>query len=78
MAEIVEANVLRIPARIKVPSQQAVDVNYDRLALLDVRDCSASSQSDKDMILSKISDVDAFNESSLNLLRVERGSKFGF
>ena len=65
VAEIVEANVLRIPARIQVSSQQAVDLNYDKLALLDVRDCSASSQPDKDMILKKISDVDAFNLSHL-------------
>lgn len=61
VAEIVEANVLNIPARIKVYSQNAVDCNYDRLSLLDVRDCSASSQEDKDVILRKIVDVDAFN-----------------
>ena len=62
VAEIVEANVLQIPSRIEVPSQEAVDRNYDRLALLDVRECSASSPRDKDMILSKIADVPAFNE----------------
>eukprot|EP00434_Breviolum_minutum_P006897 symbB.v1.2.006086.t1/scaffold350.1/size222032/4 len=61
VAEIVEANVLLIPARIKVFSQNAVDCNYDRLSLLDVRDCSASSLDDKEVILKKIVDVDAFN-----------------
>mmetsp|Transcript_11186 Transcript_11186/g.25775 ORF Transcript_11186/g.25775 Transcript_11186/m.25775 type:complete len:172 (+) Transcript_11186:162-677(+) len=61
VAEIVEANVLSIPARIKVFSQHAVDLNYDKLSLLDVRDCSASSGPDKEMILSKIVDIDAFN-----------------
>ena len=66
MAEIVEANVLQIPSRIEVPSQEAVDRNYDRLALLDVRDCSASSPRDKAMILSKIADVAAFNERYLD------------
>ena len=61
LAEIFEANVLGMPARIQVSSQEAVDLNYDRLMLLDVRMCSASSQPDKDMIISKIADVDAFN-----------------
>ena len=41
-------------------SQNAVDRNYDRLSLLDVRQCSASSQDDKDFILHKISDVQRF------------------
>ncbi|CAE7946805.1 BPM2, partial [Symbiodinium sp. KB8] len=68
VAEIVEANVLQIPSRIEVPSQEAVDRNYDRLALLDVRDCSASSPRDKAMILSKIADVAAFNERLLDLV----------
>ena len=47
--------------RIKVFSQNVVDCNYDRLSLLDVRDCSASSQADKEVILQKILDVEAFN-----------------
>ena len=44
VAEIVEGNRLHIPAKIKVFSQNAVDCNYDRLSLLDVQQCSASSQ----------------------------------
>ena len=61
VAEVMEANFLDIPTRVKVLSQDAVDCNYDRLSTLDVRDCSASSAGDKDLILQKISDVDAFN-----------------
>lgn len=61
VAEIVEGNALGIPAKIKVYSQNAVDCNYDRLSLLDVRQCSASSQEDKDFILQKIGNIQAFN-----------------
>lgn len=59
VAEIVEANVLRIPARITVSSQtlgrtthlvaagrSAVDRNYDRLSNLDVRDCFVAEDGD--------------------------------
>ena len=59
--EIVEGNILGIPARISVFSRDVVDENYERLSLLDVRDCEASVQSDKDMIISKIADIDVFN-----------------
>ncbi|CAE6916950.1 unnamed protein product [Symbiodinium natans] len=61
VAEIFEASALQMQATIQVSSQEAVDLNYDRLTLLDVRHCSASSEADKDMILSKIADVEAFN-----------------
>lgn len=61
VAEIVEGHALRIPAKIQVFSQNAVDCNYDRLSLLDVRQCSASSQNDKDFILRKIGDIEVFN-----------------
>ena len=77
VAEIVEGNILGIPARISVQSRDAVDENYDRLSLLDVRACEASVQSDKDMILSKIADVDVFNlrlrETCRNDVRVLEG-----
>ena len=59
--EIVEGNIPGIPARISVFSRDVVDENYERLSLLDVRDCEASVQSDKDMIISKIADIDVFN-----------------
>ena len=48
VAEIVEGNILGISARISVLSNDAVDQHYDRLSLLDVRDCEASVESDKD------------------------------
>ena len=61
VAEIVEGHVLDIPPKIKVFSENAVHCNYDLLSVLDVRDCSASSETDKDFILQKIGDVEAFN-----------------
>ena len=61
VAEIFEANVLGMESRIQVSSQDAVDRNYDRLSLLDVRQCTASSEADKEMIMAKISDVEVFN-----------------
>ncbi|CAE7449471.1 ANK1 [Symbiodinium microadriaticum] len=61
VAEIFEASVLGMESRIQVSSQDAVDLNYDKLSLLDVRQCTASSQADKEMIMAKISDVEAFN-----------------
>ena len=38
-----------------------MDGHYDWLAVMDVRDCSASSATDKAFILGKIADVEAFN-----------------
>ncbi|OLP78257.1 hypothetical protein AK812_SmicGene41594 [Symbiodinium microadriaticum] len=68
VAEIFEASVLGMEPRIQVPSQSAVDQNYDRLRLLDVRQCTSTSQADKEMIISKISDVDVFNEKIQNIV----------
>ena len=61
VAELFQASVLRMKSKVQVSSQQSVDLNYDKLSLLDVRQCMASAQEDKDMIISKIYDVDAFN-----------------
>ena len=61
VAEKFEASVLAMQSRIQVSSQDAVDRNYDRLSLLDVRQCLASSHADKEMIMAKIADVDVFN-----------------
>jgi hypothetical protein len=38
-----------------------MDYHYSNLSTLDLRDCQASLPEDKEMILSKIDDVDAFN-----------------
>ena len=35
-----------------------MDCNYDRLSVLDVQQCSASSQDDKEFILGKIVDIE--------------------
>eukprot|EP00439_Symbiodinium_sp_Y106_P030125 s3293_g3.t1 len=61
VAEIFEASVLGMESRIQVSSQDVVDRNYDRLSLLDVRQCTASSQADKEMIMAKIANVEVFN-----------------
>ncbi|CAJ1379783.1 unnamed protein product [Effrenium voratum] len=61
VAEIVEGSRLGLRARVEVLSQDAVDRNYRQLSFLDVRNCQASVPSDKEMILSKIANVEAFN-----------------
>ena len=76
VAEIVEASVLGMESRIQVSSQDAVDQNYDRLSLLDVRQCAASSQADKQMIMAKISNVEVFNRKIQQLVFSEEMGLF--
>jgi len=65
VAEMVEGNALSAEGdytmRVNVFSENAVDVNYDKLALLDVRQCEATSEADKKFILTKIAKPEAFN-----------------
>jgi len=61
VAELVEADTSGIPQGIKIHSEETLDRNYDRLSMLDVTNCRATIQADKDLILSKIPDLDAFN-----------------
>eukprot|EP00439_Symbiodinium_sp_Y106_P077263 s209_g16.t1 len=63
-------------SRIQVSSQDAVDQNYDRLSLLDVRQCAASSQADKQMIMAKISNVEVFNRKIQQLVFSEEMGLF--
>jgi hypothetical protein len=61
VAEIVESDLSGIPCRVIVKSSDLLDRHYAGLKKLDVRDCKASRVEDKDMILSNIYNVDAFN-----------------
>eukprot|EP00435_Cladocopium_sp_Y103_P071833 s163_g38.t1 len=95
IAEIVEGNTLaaegiglgrhfRLSAekciRVNVHSQNSVDVHYDSLAVLDVKQCQATSESDRNFILSKIKDKEearcleeAFNVRLQNLIFSSQG-----
>jgi len=61
IAEVVESNVSGIPQRIKIHSQKVLDLHYESLSMIDVRKCRSSRPEDRNMILSNIPDVDAFN-----------------
>jgi len=62
IAEIVESSVSGIPQRIMLHSHEMLDLHYHRLAFVDVADCRAAREEDKEMILSRIQDRDAFNK----------------
>merc|ERR1712151_1153930 len=62
VAELVEADGLGISQSVKIHSYEVLDDCYDHLELLDVRDCKASRPEDKDCILSRIGNIDAFND----------------
>lgn len=65
VAEMVEGTVLsregNYTVRVAIFSETSVDVNYDTLSLLDVRNCKAALETDRQYILSKIADPRAFN-----------------
>merc|ERR1712048_1006299 len=61
IAEIAQANLSSIPQIIKTHSLRMVDAHYSSLSTLALQDCHASRPEDKDMILAKIEDIDAFN-----------------
>lgn len=61
IAEIVESSISRIPKRIMLHSREMLDLHYHDLVSVDVANCRAAREEDKNMILSKISDRDAFN-----------------
>ncbi|CAE7601919.1 SYT4 [Symbiodinium sp. CCMP2592] len=61
VAELVEANSLHLPQAIKMHSAASRDSCLDRLLQLDVRAAEASFPADKELVLSKITDVEDFN-----------------
>jgi len=65
VAEISEANRSHILQQLKVPNLHSIDENHSKIEVLDVRECRASRDEDKDFILEKIekyTSIDAFND----------------
>ena len=65
VAEIAEASKSRIHPFLKAASSESINDNFEKIEKLDVEDCEASRQQDKDYILEKIkkdTTVKLFNE----------------
>jgi hypothetical protein len=62
IAEIVEGSALNLSQHMVIHSEESFDEHYNHLKNLDVRSCRASRIEDKIDILSKIKDIDKFNE----------------
>eukprot|EP00931_Biecheleriopsis_adriatica_P089617 TRINITY_DN63711_c0_g1_i1.p1 TRINITY_DN63711_c0_g1~~TRINITY_DN63711_c0_g1_i1.p1 ORF type:complete len:797 (+),score=83.33 TRINITY_DN63711_c0_g1_i1:44-2434(+) len=61
VAEMVEGHNLEIRGAVKILSEEALDLHYDTLSILDVQDCQASRVEDKQMILDRITEMSVFN-----------------
>ena len=61
LAELAEAEARKMPQSVKIQSEASLDRHYDSLSLLDVRTCRAARAKDKDFILGRIGNVEAFN-----------------
>ncbi|CAE7539239.1 unnamed protein product [Symbiodinium sp. KB8] len=68
LAELLEAYEVHLPQAVKIHSAASRDVCLERLAKLDVRDAEASFPADKELVLSKIDDMDDFNLGLQNLV----------
>ncbi|CAE7599867.1 SYT4 [Symbiodinium natans] len=68
IAELVEAHELHLQQAVKMHSSASRDHCLDRLLSLDVTQAEASFPADKDLVLGKITDVDAFNSDLQKLL----------
>ena len=71
MAEIAEAKRLQMKQSLKLPSKAAIELNALALEHLDVRNMRASSDKDKELILSKITTsqtIEEFNEELQSLI----------
>mmetsp|Transcript_14295 Transcript_14295/g.34023 ORF Transcript_14295/g.34023 Transcript_14295/m.34023 type:complete len:142 (+) Transcript_14295:2-427(+) len=68
LAELVEAYEVHLPQAVKIHSAASRDICLERLAKLDVRDAEASFPADKELVLSKIDDMDGFNLGLQNLV----------
>eukprot|EP00913_Durusdinium_trenchii_P006764 g6358.t1 len=79
IAEIVEGNTIagedgNFRMRATVYSQNSVFLNYDSLAVLDVRECCATLEKDREFILSKIEGQEAeFNMKLQNFIFGSKG-----
>ena len=61
-SELVEARNLGMPQHMVIHSRAAVLVHASKLVEIDVRKCDATHPADKEYILGRIDDVDAFND----------------
>lgn len=68
IAELVEARKLHLPQAIMIHSAASRTDCLKRLFELDVRDANASFPADKELILNKIPEVDAFNRQLKDLI----------
>lgn len=68
IAELVEAKKLHLPQAIMIHSAASRTDCLKRLFELDVRDANASFPADKELILNKIPEVDAFNRQLKDLI----------
>jgi len=78
LAEIVEAEASQIPQNVLIYDEECIEAEYHKLKRLDIRECEATRQEDKDEILARIPDIDVFCESLQELIMGDGGllSKF--
>jgi len=78
LAEVAESAASRIPQTVLICDDGCIDAEYRKLKRLDIRECEATRQEDKDEILASIPDIDVFNESLQELVMGDCGllSKF--
>ncbi|CAJ1385979.1 unnamed protein product [Effrenium voratum] len=74
VAELVEADKLHLHQAVKVHSASSRENCVDHLLHLDVREAQASFPADKDLVLSKIEDVHAFNHNLRGLMLQRLGT----
>ncbi|CAE7866159.1 hypothetical protein AK812_SmicGene38019 [Symbiodinium microadriaticum] len=68
VAELVEANELHLRQAVKMHSAASRDRCLETLLRIDVRDAEASFPADKELVLSKISDAEGFNQQLQDLM----------
>merc|ERR1719230_1981733 len=73
LAEIVEAEASQIPQNVLIYDEDCIEAEYHKLKRLDIRECEATRQEDKDDILANIPDADVFSESLQELIMGDGG-----
>lgn len=73
VAELYQAHMLSLPQSLCLHSGSGLKFHTTNLRCLRVEDMEASRRSDKDMILAKIEDMDAFNRNLQRLIFEEGG-----
>lgn len=62
VAELVQGHKCKLLQKVKLHSAKKLQKQLQQLEILDVRDARASREADKELVLSKIEDFDAFNQ----------------